>query len=115
MTKQLVLVISRKLKIHFPNIDEGKVRDIVLSAMVSDSVADFYTDCCRMGGPRDIVLVKDVFDAYNNWCMFKGLPKINNKHFIKRMRRFGLETVRRGDGYCFRQLILLPQLELFEA
>ena len=114
MTKQLVMVIARKIKIHFPDIDEAEVRNIVLSAMVSDSVADFYTDCCRMGGYRDIVLVKDTFEAYNNWCVLKKLPKINNKHFIRRMRYLGVETSRRGDGYCFKQLILLPQLELLQ-
>lgn len=63
----------------------------------SDQVADFVGACCVIS-PDELIIAKDLYNAYVDWCQETGQEPLVQRSFGMRLTTLGFQRRRRGRG-----------------
>jgi putative DNA primase/helicase len=71
-----------------------------------DSLGSFFDDCCLLH-PEAKAPIKDLYAAYQVWCMEEGERTISNKLFKQRLEERGIEQKKSGSSRFWKGIGLL--------
>jgi hypothetical protein len=63
----------------------------------ADSIANFVKACCT-AGPREMILAKDLYEVYLDWCREQREEPLVQRTFGMRLTALGFQRRRRGRG-----------------
>jgi hypothetical protein len=77
-----------------PSTQENESPETIPS---SDPVAEFVEERCVIN-PEELIIAKDLYDAYVDWCRAAGQEALVQRSFGMRLTTLGFQRRRRGRG-----------------